>query len=99
MFLLIDVIVFGVLVPVDVLKLPNRDFKIYNNGDVDQNVTSKYKLHNLKSFAIISTRSSRKIWAKYPKNKLGTSGFRLNPESERFKCGRVFTLSSKPQIW
>ena len=52
------------------LKLPNMDFKIYDDEGrrktSPQNITWFYH----KSFEIIQSRLRNTIWAKYPKNKL-----------------------------
>ena len=48
----------------------NRDFKIYD-ADVNQSVTSNMTLQYRNNFfAIITSRSRRTMWTKYPKNKL-----------------------------
>ena len=56
-----------------------------------QNITLQYR----KSFAIIPSRSCCTMWAKYPKNKLGSSCFRT---TENVHIG-ILTLLSKRQFW
>ena len=55
----------------------SREFKIYD-GDVHENVTSKYNFALSQVFrAIILSRLRRTMWAKYPRNNLSTSGFQV----------------------
>ena len=54
-----------------------RSMMSVTTATVDENVTSKYNLLYHKSFAIIQSRSRPTIWAKYPKKKTGTKGFRV----------------------
>ena len=65
---------FSLPSPMSLLKLPTL---ISRTAPWTKTSPQNITLHYRKFFAIISFRSRPTMWAKYPKNKLVTSGFRV----------------------